>query len=533
MKKVITISSALPTALAMPATLLPAALAAQAPKPQAEKRYNIIHIMTDDHSYQTISAYGGRFAKIAPTPNIDRLAREGMIFMRGYVENSISTPSRAALITGKYSHINGQTTLSGGYIPDQPCFPQMLQAAGYQTAVVGKWHIKVDPYGFDYWKVLREQGHYYNPQFKSSNSGGEYVQQVGYATEIITSDALTWLDGRDRSKPFCLLLHHKAPHRNWMPGPGYLNLYEDVTMPEPANLFDDYHTRGSAAHTQDMSVEHTMTLGADLKVAQLQDDKNNNLSDEFARMTVEQRAAWDAVYGPRNEAFLAANLAGRELVRWKYQSYIKDYLRIIKSVDDQIGRVLDYLDRNGLTQNTLVVYTSDQGFYMGEHGWFDKRFMYEESFRTPIIARLPGVVKAGSRCEALVQNIDFAPTYLDMAGAVVPSDMCGVSWRPLFARAGAAPAGWRDELYYHYYDYPAVHMVRKHDGVSTRDYKLIHFYGPGEGKGRDLDEWELYDLRRDPSEMRNVYSDPRYAAIVADLRARLDAQRKKNGVTEY
>ena len=524
--------------LAAASALIPVAMSAQNKQQGQAKKLNIIHIMTDDHSYQTLSAYGGRISKVFQTPNLDRLAKEGMIFMRGYVENSISSPSRAALLTGKYSHINGQKVLDKGFIPGQPVFPEMLQQAGYQTAIIGKWHLNVDPYGFDFWKVIKGQGFYYNPEFKTKNSNGQYVREEGYASQLITDHSLTWLDGRDKSKPFCLMLHHKAPHRNWMPGPGYLNLYEDVTIPEPANLFDDYKGKTSAEKTQEMSIEKDMSLNSDLKVDQIKDPKAlKDVYLELDRMNPDQRQAWDAVYGPKNEAFIkdyeSGRIAGADLVRWKYQRYLKDYLRVVKSLDDQIGRVLDYLDRHGLTDNTLVVYTSDQGFYMGEHGWFDKRFMYEESFRTPIIARLPGVIKPGSVNSDLVQNIDFAPTYLDMAGVEVPSDINGRSWKELFS--GKTPKDWRTVLYYHYYDYPAIHMVRKHDGVCTKDYKLIHFYGPGmrKDKGNDIDAWELYDLKKDPSEMNNVYNDPKYAKILTNLKAKLDEQRKLNKVTEY
>ncbi|MCK4958923.1 MAG: DUF4976 domain-containing protein, partial [Planctomycetes bacterium] len=321
----------------------------------------------------------------------------------------------------------------------------------------------------------------------------------GYNTDITTDLGLNWLKNeRDKSRPFMLMLQFKAPHRRWEPGPKQLTLFDDVTMPEPSNLFDDYSGRGTAAHTQDMSIEKTMTA-ADLKLTAPGD------------LTPKQKKVWDAAYGPKNAAFEKANLSGKELIRWKYQRYIKDYLRCIRSVDDNIGRVLDYLDRSGLADNTVVMYSSDQGFYLGDHGWFDKRFMYEESFRTPFMVKWPGVVKPGSVNSNLVQNLDFAQTFLDIAGAKEPSDMQGVSLKPLLM--GRKPANWRKSLYYHYYEFPAVHSVRRHEGVAMGRYKLIHFY--------DLDEWEFFDLKRDAAEMKSEYDNPEYAGKVKELKAEL------------
>lgn len=487
-------------------------------------RPNIIHIMTDDHAFQALSAYGGAISKIAPTPNIDRIAQKGMIFQRAYVENSISAPSRATLLTGLYSHEHGQEILADGFKPDNVVFPELLQHAGYQTAIVGKWHLQVEPKGFDYYKVLRNQGDYYNPEFATKETKGEYVREEGYATVLTTDYAIDWLEHRDPAKPFCLMVHHKAPHRNFMPEPKYYNLYEDAEFPYPDNFFDDYSNRGAAAKSQQMSIANDMTMGYDLKVTELNDNLPPHLKwskadweKARARMTPEQLQAWDSAYVPRNKAMLDAHLSGVELAKWKYQRYIKDYMRTIKSVDDQIGRLLDYLDENNLTENTIIVYTSDQGFYMGEHGWFDKRFMYEESFRTPLLMMYPKKIKAGSVCNELVQNIDFAPTYLALAGVESPVKMDGRSLEPLFS--GEKPEEWRKTLYYHYYDYPAIHMVRRHDGVSDGRYKLIHFYGEGKAKdqGVDAEYFELYDLLTDPHEMKNVFNDANYSEHIDRL----------------
>jgi arylsulfatase A-like enzyme len=421
--------------------LLPVA-SAQEPGPA---RPNILFIFADDHAYQAIGAYG---SVINETPSIDRIAEEGMVFDRCLVTNSICGPSRAVILTGKYSHLNGFRRNGQRFDGSQQTFPKLLQKAGYQTAVVGKWHLGSEPTGFDHWEVLIGQGPYYNPPLILN---GERVQRTGYTTDLITDAGLEWLrETRDPDRPFMLMLQHKAPHRNWQPGPDHLHALEDAVIPEPATLFDDYATRGTPARTQDMSIEHTLT-DFDLKFTA---PKN---------LTPEQRSAWDAAYGPRNEAFRADPPSGRELIRWKYQRYLKDYLRCIASMDDNVGRVLDALDELGLTESTLVVYSSDQGFYLGEHGWFDKRWMYEESLRTPLLVRWPGVVAPGRRSDALVSNLDFAETFLDLAGVTIPGDMQGRSLVPHLR--GQAPADWRESFYYHYYEYPAVHSVRRHYGV--------------------------------------------------------------------
>jgi arylsulfatase A-like enzyme len=463
-------------------------------------RPNIIYIMSDDHASHAMSCYG---SKINKTPNLDRIANGGMHFTNSFCTNSICAPCRAVVLTGKYSHINGKIDNSRkAFDGTQQTFPKLLQKAGYQTAMIGKWHLRSDPTGFDYWNVLPGQGLYYNPVMIEM---GERKKYTGYVTDIITDHALKWLKERDPNKPFCLIYHHKAPHRNWQPGPKYLSMYDDVTMPEADNLFDDYANRGRAAKEQDMTIAKTMN-DSDLKLT-----APRNLNPE-------QKKLWDTEYDPKNEAFRKANLQGKDLVRWKYQRYIKDYLRCIASVDDNVGRVLDYLDESGLAKNTIVVYTSDQGFYLGDHGWFDKRFMYEESLRMPLVVCYPKEIKPGSVSDDIVLNLDFAATFLDYAGVPIPDDIQGESMRAVLR--GKTPKNWRTSMYYHYYEYPAVHSVKRHYGVRTQRYKLIHFYN-------DIDEWELYDLKKDPREMRSVYNDPAYADIVTELKAELKRLRRK------
>ncbi len=464
---------------------------------EAKGRPNIIFIMTDDHAAHAMSCYG---SKINRTPNLDRLASEGMRFTNSFCTNSICAPCRAVILTGKYSHVNGVIDNAVKFDGGQQTFPKLLQQAGYETALIGKWHLKTDPTGFDYWNILPGQGVYYNPVLIEM---GKRQKHTGYVTDILTDCALGWLKARKGDKPFCLMFHHKAPHREWEPGPKYLTLYDDRDIPEPATLFDDYTGRGRAAREQDMSIEKTMTR-RDVKL------------DTPGNLTPEQREQWDAAYGPKIKAFEEAHLQGKDLVRWKYQRYIKDYLRCIASVDESVGRVLDYLAGAGLAENTIVVYTSDQGFYLGDHGWFDKRFMYEESLRMPLLVRYPREIRAGAVDDDLALNLDFAETFLAYAGVPVPGDMQGRSLRPLLQ--GRTPGDWRTSIYYHYYEYPAVHSVKRHYGVRTRRYKLIHFY-------HDIDEWELYDLKTDPDEMRNGYGDPSYAAVVAELKAALQRLR--------
>jgi arylsulfatase A-like enzyme len=396
--------------------------------------------------------------------------------------------------------MNGKFDNRDKFNHDQQQFQKILQKSGYQTAMIGKIHLNGKMQGFDYWEVLPGQGKYYNPTFITAEGKTQYK---GYVTDIITDKALDWLkDKRDKTKPFMVMIHHKAPHRNWQPAKRHMTLYDDLEIPEPSNLFDDYKTRGTAAHKQDMNIEKTMMMGHDLKT----DKRNDN---------------------KRSKEFFANPLTGKALVKWKYQQYMKDFMRCTKAVDENVGRVLAYLKESGLDKNTIVMYSSDQGFYMGEHGWFDKRFMYEESYRTPFLVKWPGTVKPGSVCEDLVQNIDFASTFLDICGAKIPDDMQGKSVLPILK--GKTPADWRTHLYYTYYEYPAVHSVRRHEGVNGKRYKLIRYYGPGVANG---EEWELYDLEKDPKEMTNFYTNPEYAGIVADLKKKLTGLKKQYKIPE-
>jgi arylsulfatase A-like enzyme len=456
---------------------------------------NIIFIFSDDHAAQAIGCYGSR---INTTPNLDRIAASGMRFRNCFCTNSICGPSRAVVLTGKHSHINGfRDNNNSRFNGAQQTFPKLFQAAGYQSAIVGKWHLVSDPTGFDTWKILVGQGTYYNPILIEN---GRRVRHEGYATDIITDVALDFLKSRDPQKPFVLMYQHKAPHREWEPALRHLHLFDDVDIPEPPTLFDDYSGRGTAAHVQQMEVVRDLNK-LDLKLVTPKD------------LNPAQLEQWNAAYEPQNRAFRDAHLSGRELAHWKYERYIKDYLRCVAGIDENVGRLLDYLDQSGLAKNTVVIYSSDQGFYLGEHGWFDKRFMYEESLRMPLLIRWPGVTQPGSVSDALVSNLDFAETFLQMAGASVPADMQGQSLVPVLKGDGATPADWRKSLYYHYYEYPAVHMVNKHEGVRTGRYKLINFY--------ELGEWELYDLEKDPHEMHSVYADPAYAATVRELKTEL------------
>ncbi len=483
---------------------LAVACGSAAPPQGAAERPNIVFIFSDDHAWQAVSAYGHAL-KLLETPNLDRLAREGMRFDRCLVTNSICGPSRATVLTGKYSHLNGfYNNTNSRFDGSQVTFPKLLQKAGYQTAIVGKWHLITDPTGFDNWEILPGQGAYYNPAMIRD---GQRVKHDGYTTDVITNLSLDWLrNRRDPKKPFLLMSQHKAPHREWEPNLKNLGHDGDRKYPEPDTLFDDYSGRGKAEKTQDMTIEKTMTP-RDLKLV------------APAGLTPEQRKAWDAYYEPRNEAFRKANPQGKDLVRWKYQRYMHDYLGCIKSVDESVGRVLDYLKEAGLEQNTLVVYSSDQGFYLGEHGWFDKRWIYEESLRTPLLARWPGVAKPGSVSGEIVSNLDFAETFLQAAGAEVPAEMQGRSLVPLLK--SAAPADWRKSFYYHYYEFPGPHSVRKHYGVVTDRYKLVRFYEP------DADYWELFDRQADPNEMRSVYGRPEAAAVQKELEAELARLRKE------
>lgn len=478
---------------------------------------NIIYIMSDDHAYQAISAYGGPLQKLAPTPNIDRIANNGMRFNRCLVTNSISGPCRAVLLTGKYSHLNGFVKNEGqtAFDSSQMTFPKLLQNAGYNTAIIGKWHLGSKPAGFNFWEILPGQGAYYNPNFINKDST---YKENGYVTEIITQKSIKWLkEAKDSGRPFMLMMHHKAPHRNWQPGPHELGMYNNVTFPEPATLFDDYTNRGTAEKSQDMTISRTMRIVEDLK---LPDDRLKISSIGLSRFSSEQLAAWDSVYNPVIERFYSSNLQGDELVRYKYQRYLQDYLACIAAVDKSVGEILDFLKENGMDKNTIVIYASDQGFYLGEHGWFDKRFMFEESYRTPFIVEWPGVIDPGGVNNDMVSNIDFAETFLDIAGVDIPSDMQGRSLVPIFM--GKTPSDWRKVHYYHYYEYPGSHMVKRHYGISTKRYKLIHYY-------YDIDEWELYDIEADPLELRNVYDDPDYSGVKRSMHRKLEKTMAKYG----
>ena len=533
---------------------------------QTDKRPNILYIMSDDHAYQAISAYGSDVSRFAPTPNIDRIAREGMRFDRSFVENSLSSPSRACLITGLYSHQNGQQQLLEGIDSTRTFFSELLQRVGYQTAMMGKWHLMCRPKGFDRYHVLNDQGTYFNPVFMSETSGGKYIREEGYATDLITDHAIDFLEHRDTSRPFCLMVHHKAPHRSWFPDVKHLGMYDNVDFPLPETLWDDYSTRGSAAHTQKMQIDRDMELALDLKVDSLGRpvDRFNSTIAEYGRLNPEQRAAYEKYFGARYERFQHDSLTGKNLVVWKYQTYLRDYLSVIHSVDENVGRLLKYLDEHGLAENTIVVYASDQGFYMGEHGWFDKRFMYEESMRTPLVIRYPREIRAGSVSSEMVQNIDYAPTFLEYAGVKQPKEMTGRSLRKLFKHTAnnSKKIHWRKSLYYHYYDYPAWHLTRKHDGVRTDRYKLIHFYGKGGARALtenryqqqegtreynsyrwmaqsgyitddpDIDYYELYDLQEDPNELNNIYGKPGTERITKRLKRLLKRYRKELAVKE-
>lgn len=470
---------------------------------------NIVFIMSDDHAYQAISAYGHDLNK---TPNIDKIANQGAIFNRGFVTNSICAPSRAVMLTGKHSHINGKVDNIQAFNWDQNNFAKMLRKAGYQTALIGKIHLNGLPQGFDYSNVLPGQGQYYNPDFIENGVKKKYS---GYVTSITTDIALDWLKNkREKDKPFLLLYHQKAPHRTWMPEEKYFTLFDDKKFTPPSNFFDDYNGRPVAA-MHEMGIYKDMDVVYDLKML----DKEGSIKTKYRkyfqrmydRMDAKQRFAWDAYYNPIIKDFKSKKLKGKELALWKFDRYMKDYLRTIQSVDDGVGEVLDYLDKNNLSENTIVVYTSDQGFYLGEHGWFDKRFMYEESFRTPLLIKYPKEIKAGTNIDNLVQNLDFAPTFLDYAGVSIPKDIQGESFRNI---ANGKTNKWRDAIYYSYYEFPGEHHVKRHYGIRTDRYKLIHFYF-------DMDEWELYDLEKDPSEMDNVYKDPTYDSIKKKMHQKL------------
>ncbi len=500
-------------------------LIAQKTAPPA-KRPNIIFIMSDDHAYQAISAYDNRLIQ---TPNIDRIARSGMRFTNAGVTNSICAPSRATILTGKHSHLNGKVDNHFNFDTSNVTFPQLLQQSGYQTAMFGKLHFGNNPRGFDQFKILPGQGAYYNPDFITKNEGKIRVE--GYVTDIVTDMTLDWLgEERDPEKPFFLMYLHKAPHRPWMPAERHLDALTSKVFPEPATLFDDYSGRTSPAKEAEMNIRQHMSWSGDNKItpenmdllglAEVGPSDKSRYLAEMNRLTPTQRANFNRAYGKINADFVKAfpGMSEKDLMQWKYQRYLQDYLATIQAVDENVGRLLDYLESNGLMENTLIVYTSDQGFYLGEHGWYDKRFVYDESFKTPLLVSWPGKIAPGTQCGELVQNLDFAQTLLDAAGLSAPADMQGESLMPLLT--GKVKHLKRKALYYHYYEYPAEHMVNRHYAIITQDYKLIHYYFPA-------GEWELIDRKNDPQELKNVYSDPRYARIREKLHRDLAALRVK------
>lgn len=524
--------------IGIPLTLLTVASCAENQTAE-RKQPNIILIMTDDHTRQAMGCYGG----IIETPNLDRIAEEGIRMDNFYVPNAISGPSRACILTGKYSHKNGFTDNSKTFDGDQQTFPKLLQKAGYQTAMIGKWHLNSEPQGFDFWSILKGQGEYYSPLF--IENGKERIDS-GYVTDIITDKAISFIENRDKARPFAMLYYHKAPHRNWMPAQRHLGYYDNHKFPEPETLFDDYSGRGRAAKEQEMSIERNMWPQWDFKImseeeygksyAELEDTGNANLDDvkrandqgnsysqmkgAYERMNSSQKKKWNEAFAPRIAEYnsMAGKVSDEEMTRWKHQQYLKDYCAVVKGVDENVGRLLDYLESIGELDNTIIIYTSDQGFYLGEHGWFDKRFMYEESFTAPMLMRYPKAIRKGTSSKALSMNIDLAPTILDYAGVEIPEDIQGLSLRQVVEHRGKAPAQWRDAVYYHYYEYPSWHSVKRHYGIRTNRYKLIHFYN-------DVDEWELYDLKKDPHEMHSVYDDPDYAKVREEMHKKLDELR--------
>ena len=466
------------------------------------KQPNILFIFTDDHALNAISAYGGPLAKIAPTPHLDRIAKEGMMFNHCLVTNSICAPSRAVVLTGKYSHLNGQLTNKDVFDGSQQTVPKLLKKEGYQTAIVGKWHLKSTPTGFDHFEVLKGQGQYYNPMLFTN---GKNTNHVGYTTDVITDQALTWLENRDPDKPFFLMCQHKAPHGKWEPALRHLHEFDDMEIPEPPTLFDDYSGRSPA------SAQHKMGIADHIGEKRL-------MLSYASKFTPEQFKQFDNAFRPKNEAFIKAKLTGKERTRWHYQRYIKNYLRCVKAVDENIGRMLDFLDKSKLSENTIVIYSSDQGFWLGEHGWFDKRWMYEESLHTPLLVRWPNKIKPSSKNDLLVSNLDFAPTFLELAGAKPAKDMQGESLLPLFK--GYTPKDWRITHYYHYYE-AGGHGVPIHYGVTDGKQKLIRF--PDD----NLNTWEFFDLQKDPMEMKNLYADKSYRGDIQSMKKELQRLRKQ------
>ena len=489
----------------------------------ADQKPNIVFIFSDDHAPHAIGAYNGWLKSVNPTPRIDELAKQGMLFEKSFCTNSICGPSRAVIMTGKHSHKNGFMNNGNTFNWNQQTFPKILRKAGYTTALYGKSHLKGNPKGFDDWKVLPGQGDYYNPDLITPKGR---VRIDGHCTDVVTDLAVEWLKtGRDKTKPFMLMVQHKAPHRNWMPALRHLPLYDDIKIPEPTTLFDKWEDNAPPARYQELEIDRHMDINYDLFLdltADYEGTPSQKRQDRSAwrnmkKMTKDQLSSWRAFYGPRDKAFHEANLSGKELVRWKFQRYAKNYLRCVRGVDDSVGKIQDTLKNLKLDDNTVVIYSSDQGFYIGDHGWYDKRWMYEESLMMPLIVKWPGVTKPDSRSVQMVQNLDYAQTFLEMAGAEIPSNMQGRSLVPILKNGKADD--WRDSIYYHYYEYPSVHMIPRHYGIRTERYKLIHFYQFG-------NEWEMYDLKEDPDELTNIYGKADKKSLQKDLKEQLVAIRK-------
>ena len=526
----------LKTIIAGTLALLAAAPLSAQTKAEENKKPNILFIITDDHAYQTLGT-GNNDSPVA-LPNFNKLGRQGMVFDRSYCANSLCGPSRACILTGRHSHMNGfvfngQRPLDGS----QPTYPKMLQKAGYQTGLFGKWHLESDPTGFDTWEIFPGQGSYYNPDFISLKSDGKRQTKrfPGYATDVVTDKSIQWLENRDKNKPFLLVVGHKAPHRAWCPALRHLGKVDTSSMTPPANFHDDYANRPEFLKKNQQTVANHMAIYSDLKVLkdQVPEEMRKSIVSpgygwdlgELNRMTPEEKKTWTDYYAKRTKSLVDGMKSGKlkdpkAFAEWKWHAYMEDYLGCLLSVDDSIGRLMEYLDKEGIAKDTLVIYCGDQGFYMGEHGMYDKRWIFEESLRMPLIMRWPGKIPAGIRNNTMVQNIDYAPTFLELAGVPVPDDIQGRSLLPLLR--GEHPADWRRALYYHFYEYPAEHMVKRHYGVRTDRWKLIHFYN-------DIDWWELYDLEADPHELHNLYGEPAYADTEARLHEELRRLQQQYG----
>jgi len=490
-------------------------------------RPNILFIFSDDHAPNAISCYpGGLFDEIAPTKGIDRIAREGMRFDRSYCTNAICGPSRASILTGKHSHLNGFIDNNSSYFDGlQTTFPDLLREAGYTTAMIGKWHLHSNPIGFDYWEILPGQGAYYNPDFIQMDNTRKRFQ--GHCNDLVTQKGLTWLkQAADSKKPFMAMVQYKAPHRNWAPAFRHINMFDDVNMPEPETLFDNYENRSSVLKEHAMGIQDHMSWGNDMKM------QGKNLfpshftggpgNGQFNRLSDQDKKTFISAYEDENKQFIKEMKAGKldqkAITSWKYQRYIKDYLAVIQSMDEGIAKILNHLDNSGLAENTIVIYSSDQGFYLGEHGWYDKRWMFEESLMMPFVVRWPGKIKPGSVSNAIIQNIDYGPTFLELAGAKIPESMQGKSLVPIFKAAGEKPKGWRNSIYYRYSG-ERTHNVAAHDGVRTADHKI--FWVP------KTKEYQLFDMKKDPQEMKSVHNDPAYAVVFNEMKQELDSARKK------